>query len=81
LYPSKKKCYINQATILVYKRQHFFHYSIKTGSKERDAYIANYCTTLENLGEAGLNLVCYNFMAVFDWTRSDLAKKDLTARQ
>jgi mannonate dehydratase len=51
------------------------HDSIKIGSPERDAYIANYRATLENLGEAGLNLVCYNFMAVFDWTRSDLAKK------
>jgi mannonate dehydratase len=29
---------------------------------------------LEALGEAGINLVCYNFMPVFDWTRSDLAK-------
>jgi len=51
------------------------HDSIKTGSSERDAYIAHYITTLRNLGEAGLRLVCYNFMAVFDWTRSDLAKK------
>jgi mannonate dehydratase len=51
------------------------HDSIKVGSPDRDAYIANYCTTLKNLGEAGLNLVCYNFMAIFDWTRSDLAKK------
>jgi len=51
------------------------HDSIKTGSPERDAYIENYCSTLENLGEAGINLVCYNFMAVFDRTCSNLARK------
>jgi mannonate dehydratase len=50
------------------------HDSIKIGSAERDRYIDNYITTLERLGEAGIRLVCYNFMAVFDWTRSDLAK-------
>jgi mannonate dehydratase len=50
------------------------HDSIKVGSPERDTRISNYCKTLQNLGKAGINLVCYNFMAVFDWTRSDLAK-------
>jgi len=50
------------------------HDSIKTGDKERDKYIENYIAALEALGEAGINLVCYNFMPVFDWTRSDLAK-------
>jgi mannonate dehydratase len=50
------------------------HDSIKTGGKERDKYIENYIATLKVLGEAGINLVCYNFMPVFDWTRSDLAK-------
>jgi mannonate dehydratase len=50
------------------------HDSIKTGSPQRDAYIDRYRATLQNLGEAGIRMVCYNFMAVFDWTRSDLAK-------
>jgi mannonate dehydratase len=50
------------------------HDAIKVGSKEREEYIANYITTLERLGEEGIDLVCYNFMPVFDWTRSDLAK-------
>jgi len=50
------------------------HDSIKAGTPDRDGYIANYITTLEHLGEAGINLVCYNFMVIFDWTRSDLAK-------
>jgi mannonate dehydratase len=50
------------------------HDAIKTGAPERDQYIANYITTLERLGQADIHLVCYNFMPVFDWTRSDLAK-------
>lgn len=49
------------------------HEDIKTGLSTRDTYIANYCTTLRNLAEAGLKVVCYNFMPVFDWTRSELA--------
>jgi mannonate dehydratase len=50
------------------------HDSIKIGSPDRDKYIDNYIKTLENLGKCGINLVCYNFMPVFDWTRTDLAK-------
>jgi mannonate dehydratase len=50
------------------------HDSIKIGSPDREQYISNYIATLENLGKAGINLICYNFMPVFDWTRSDLAK-------
>lgn len=50
------------------------HDDIKIGLPSRDKYIGNYIKTLEVLGKAGINLVCYNFMPVFDWTRSDLAK-------
>ena len=50
------------------------HDEIKVGSAGRDKYIENYITTLERLGESGISMVCYNFMPVFDWTRSDLAK-------
>lgn len=48
------------------------HEDIKMGCGERDRYIDNYCRTLENLAAAGIDCVCYNFMPVFDWTRSDL---------
>jgi mannonate dehydratase len=51
------------------------HDAIKTGVPEREQYIDNYITTLERLGQADIRLVCYNFMPVFDWTRTDLAKK------
>ncbi len=51
------------------------HDAIKTGSPEREKYIDNYIKTLENLAKADIRLICYNFMPVFDWTRSSLAKK------
>lgn len=51
------------------------HDAIKVGTLERDRYIENYIRTIRKLGSAGIALICYNFMPVFDWTRSDLAKK------
>ncbi|MCL2077021.1 MAG: mannonate dehydratase [Oscillospiraceae bacterium] len=50
------------------------HDAIKAATPERDMYIENYIKTLELIGQEGIDLVCYNFMPVFDWTRSDLAK-------
>ena len=50
------------------------HDSIKIGAKDRDIYIDNYIKTLENLGEEDIHLVCYNFMPIFDWTRTELAR-------
>lgn len=50
------------------------HDEIKTGGPLRDHYIDNYIQCLENLGEAGIRMVCYNFMPVFDWTRTELAR-------
>lgn len=50
------------------------HEAIKAGTEERDQYIDNYIETLENLGEEDIHLVCYNFMPVFDWTRTELAR-------
>lgn len=50
------------------------HDSIKIGSPDRDKYIDHYIRTLEHLGQADIHLVCYNFMPVFDWTRTELAR-------
>lgn len=50
------------------------HDAIKYGGSDRDMYIENYIKSLTALGEEGVDMVCYNFMPVFDWTRSDLAK-------
>lgn len=50
------------------------HDAIKVGSADRDMYIRNYINTLRKLGQEDIRMVCYNFMPVFDWTRSDLAK-------
>lgn len=49
------------------------HEDIKLGKPTRDEYIANYQQTIRNLGAEGIDVVCYNFMPVFDWTRTDLA--------
>ncbi|MCR4991100.1 MAG: mannonate dehydratase [Lachnospiraceae bacterium] len=51
------------------------HDAIKVGTPDRDVYIDNYIKTLENLGKEDIHLVCYNFMPVFDWTRTELARK------
>ena len=50
------------------------HDAIKIGLPERDTYIENYKKTIEHLANAGIHMICYNFMPVFDWTRSQLAK-------
>ncbi len=50
------------------------HDSIKIGSPDREQYIDNYIETLKRLGEEGITMVCYNFMPVFDWTRTELAR-------
>ena len=49
------------------------HEDIKLGKPSRDRLIANYQQTIRNLGAAGIQVICYNFMPVFDWTRTDLA--------
>ncbi len=48
------------------------HEDIKLGRPTRDRYIANYATTIRNLGKAGVKCICYNFMPVFDWLRTNL---------
>lgn len=51
------------------------HEDIKIGLPSRDQYIENYKISLENLGKADVHMVCYNFMPIFDWTRTELAKQ------
>ncbi|MEG2420063.1 MAG: mannonate dehydratase [Oscillospiraceae bacterium] len=50
------------------------HEDIKLGLPSRDSYIDNYRETIKRLGQSGVKVICYNFMPVFDWTRSDLFK-------
>ncbi len=48
------------------------HESIKTGASDREKYAENYITTLKNLSRSGIKTICYNFMPVLDWTRTDI---------
>lgn len=48
------------------------HDDIKLGLPTRDAYIETYKECLKNLGKNGVKVVCYNFMPIFDWTRTDM---------
>lgn len=49
------------------------HDDIKIGLPSRDKYIENYIETIRNLAEYGIKVICYNFMPIFDWVRTDLA--------
>lgn len=48
------------------------HEDIKLGKETRDFYIGNFCQNIRRVAEAGVKCVCYNFMPVFDWTRTEL---------
>lgn len=51
------------------------HEDIKLGLDTRDKYIENYCKSLENVAALGVKVVVYNFMPVFDWLRTDMARE------
>ena len=46
---------------------------IKTGSHPRDGHIKAWIESMENLSELGIKVICYNFMPILDWTRTELA--------
>lgn len=48
------------------------HENIKTKSGDYKTFIENYKVTLSNLGECNIDIICYNFMPVLDWTRTNL---------
>lgn len=49
---------------------------IKLGSDKAPQLIANYCENVRRLGKAGVKVICYNFMPVFDWLRSELTRQN-----
>ncbi len=49
------------------------HENIKLGSGDISGIVDNYRTSMRNLAAAGIRTICYNFMPVIDWTRTDLA--------
>ena len=50
------------------------HEDIKLGRPSRDRYIDSYCESIRSIGRVGVPVLCYNFMPVFDWVRTDLAR-------
>jgi mannonate dehydratase len=51
------------------------HEDIKLGKPSRDRLIDNYCESVRHMGRVGVPVLCYNFMPVFDWTRTELARR------
>ena len=51
------------------------HEDIKLARPGHEKYIANWISSMENLAQCGIKTICYNFMPVIDWTRTDLNYK------
>lgn len=51
------------------------HENIKQGKSNRDKFIESYIESIQNVGKAGIPVLCYNFMPVVDWTRTNLNLK------
>lgn len=51
------------------------HEDIKLGRATRDRLIDNYAESIRGIGAVGVRVLCYNFMPVFDWMRTDLAMR------
>jgi mannonate dehydratase len=49
------------------------HEDIKLGRPTRDRFVDQYAESVRNMGEAGVKVLCYNFMPIFDWMRTDIA--------
>ncbi len=49
------------------------HEDIKLGHPNREGLIENYCQSIRNMGKLGIKILCYNFMPVFDWVRTNLS--------
>ena len=49
------------------------HEDIKLGRPTRDRLVDQYAQSVQHMGELGIPVLCYNFMPIFDWTRTDLA--------
>ncbi|MFP5390777.1 MAG: mannonate dehydratase [Gammaproteobacteria bacterium] len=49
------------------------HEDIKLGRPSRERLIANYQQSIRHCAQAGVKVICYNFMPVFDWTRTEMA--------
>jgi mannonate dehydratase len=52
------------------------HEDIKLGKNTKDKFIDNYSKNIQNIGNLGIKVLTYNFMPVFDWTRTDLSMKN-----
>jgi len=51
------------------------HEHIKLGAPDRERFIDAYCDSVANMGRVGVPMLCYNFMPIFDWMRTDVAMR------